>query len=357
MLKRVIFIVLGSILVIFSLAYIYQRKVEMKSIVPLGTRIFPKGEPEWNDKGFTEAFKKAREGGMSIAIWGVQWGRVEPFIGKYDWSFINYRILKTKQQKFKCALIIEIIRTNKLGLFPQDLDFKGFNDSSFLHTFKLFIRELLKQYPKQIQYLFIGNEVNCYLHIHPEQAESFRNFCREIFSEIKSIDSEIKVGVVGAYHIARNYNEIGLLKNIVGIGDIAVLTIYIEGDHANLNVEDTEKYFNEMFKLFPDKRIAITETGWSSNGPKGSEDKQVEYIKRLSDVARKNGDRIEFISWVLLYDISEKLNKQIAESFNINIETVDGENFLKWQGSLGLLKNNGDEKPAWNAWKKYMLKS
>ena len=358
MMRNKIYVALIIALVILFLSQIFKRDKEIKSIVLLATRIFPKGEPEWTDKGFTDAFNKAREGGINIAIWGLQWGKVEPYLGKYDWNFINYRILKTKQQGFKLALIIEIIRTNKLGMLPKDLPFKGFNDSLIVNAFKKFIRSLLTRYRGMIHYIFIGNEVNCYFHKYPNQIKYFKNFCQEVIDEIKSIDNGIKVGVVSAYHIAKNYNELDLLKEISEIGDIVGLTIYMEEDYTYPNVNDTEKYFSEILNyLSKNKKIAVTETGWSSNGPRGSIEKQIEYIKRLSKIAKNNKNRFEFVSWVLIYDISKNLNIKIAESFGINTETVYGKNFLNWQGSLGLIKNNGIEKPAWTIWKKYMLKN
>ncbi|MFQ6089714.1 MAG: hypothetical protein ACE5K0_12555, partial [Candidatus Methanofastidiosia archaeon] len=138
-------------------------------------------------------------------------------------------------------------------------------------------------------------------------------------------------------------------------GDAIALTLYMEDDQENPDVSDTQSYFDELMSLFPDKKIAIIETAWSSAGPKGSEEKQAKYVKEIAKVIDKYENRFVFFSWFLLYDLPEQLNREVAESFGVPVDTEAGEGFLNWQGSLGLLNNDGGEKLAWNVWKRNMF--
>jgi hypothetical protein len=344
--------------------YVAKRKIDYErgksvkkfSIVPLGMTIFPKGEPsEWTDRGFTKAFEKAKEAGISISIWRHQWGDIETLLGNYKWDDIDYEISKTKEQGLKYSLIIEIIHTNRLGKYPKGISFTKFDEPDFVNNFKSFIKALLTRYSGKIDYLWIGNEVDMYLHNNKEQIEPFLNFYQEIKDEIKSANPSIIVGIVGAYHLARNNNEIKLLQELAKKGDAIALTIYMEDDESNPSVSDTQSYFEQMLNLFPNKKIVVIETAWSSRGPKGSEDRQAEYVKEIAKVIEKHKDRFLFFAWFNLYDIPEKMNRRIAMSFGVSVNTKMGKQFLNWQGSLGLLNADGTEKLAWKAWKEYLL--
>jgi hypothetical protein len=325
------------------------------STVPLGISILPKGEPsEWTDEGFTEAFQRAREGGIDIAIWRHQWGDIEILPGDFKWGDVDYEVYKTEQQGLRYSLVIEVIHSNTLGRFPQGVSFTSFDDPDFVDAFRSFIRELLSRYPGKIHYLWIGNEVDWYLHQNKDQIEPFLSFYQQIEQEIKSIDPNITVGIVGAYHLARNNDEIELLQSLAEEGDAFGLTLYMEDDNGNPEVSETRNYFDRMFSYFPKKRIAIIETAWSSRGLKGSEEKQAAYVKEIARVIDKYKDSFEFFSWFVLYDFPEDINREIAASFGVSDDTEAGRRFLDWQGSLGLLYSNGTEKLAWQAWKEFV---
>jgi hypothetical protein len=332
------------------------RPPEGKSIIPLGISILPKGEPkDWGDEEFTEAFQKAKEAGISVAVSRYGWGEVEPSLGEYKWSDLDYEINKTKQQGFKYSVVLEIIHTNSLGRYPDGINFSKFDDPTFINAFKNFIKEFVNRYKGKIDYLWIGNEVGEYLHQSKNQLEPFLRFYSEAETAIKSVDSKIKVGIVDAYHLARNNNEIAMLKEFSQKGDLLGLTLYMEDDNSNPDVSDTQNYFYQLFRELPVRKIAIIETSWSSRGPKGSEKKQAEYIKELAKVITQHQNKLEFFSWFTLYDLPGKINRQIAESFGVSTNTKVGQEFVNWQGSLGLLKNNGASKTAWDVWKKEML--
>ncbi len=337
--------------------YIAKKKTESTSkAVLLGMTIIPKGKLyEWTDQGFTEAFQRAKEGGVSIGIWRHQWGDIETSLGNYRWDDLDYEIAKTEEHGLKYSLVIEIVHTNTLGRYPNEIEFKKFNDPDFIDAFRSFVRALLNRYPGKINYFWIGNEVDQYLHNNKEQTIPFLNFYQKVEKEIKSVDPNIAVGIVAAYHLARNNNEIGLLRDIAEKGDAIGLTLYMEDDKSNPAVSDTQNYFYQLFSYFPDKKVAIIETAWSSNGPKGSEIKQVEYIKEISRVIRKHRNKLLFFSWFTLHDLPEQLNREIASSFNVPVDTDIGKGFLDWQGSLGLLNSDGAEKPAWQTWKEYLV--
>lgn len=327
------------------------------SVMPkLGIAILPKGQmSEWDDASFTEAFQKAREGGFEVAIGRYQWGELEPSLGSCRWGDLDYEVSKTAGQRMAYSLVLEVIHTNTLGRYPAEISFAAFDDLAFVEPFKRFVRTLLERYPGKIAYLWLGNEVDFYLHQHPDQVTPFVNLFRAVEGEVKSTDSDITVGIVGAYHLARNNGEVPLLRRLAEEGDALGLTLYMEDDDAAPATSEAPAYFNDLLNAFPDKRVAIIETGWSSEGSRGSEQKQVAYVRELAQVLATHRQRLLFFSWFLLYDLPEDLNRQIAASFGVCPEEPPDPpactEFLAWQGSLAMLGNDGDEKKAWRAWK------
>lgn len=304
-----------------------------------------------------EAFEKAKEGGFSISVHSHYWKDFEKVPGRYKWDAhdnnLDYVLWKTRMHRMIYLPIFEVIHTNRLGEYPEGLEFKGFDSPSFLDAFKKFIRAYIGHTGEKLEYFIVGNEVDLYLHENPHLKSSFRNFYREVVAEVHRIDPGIRVGVIGAYHLARGSGEIEYLRELGKEGDLLVLTVYMEDDRSRPDVTQTESYFHRMLGEFEGLKIGIVETGWSSKGRKGGYDNQVEFVKRYSRVLEQNREQLEFASLFLLYDLPDELNRMVASSFGIEGENRWVREFLAWQGSLGIIDNDGTEKPAWRTWKKY----
>jgi hypothetical protein len=327
--------------------------------VPLATRVIPKGNlSQWTDSSMDEAYQKAKEGGFSISIHSHNWKDFEKTLGQYKWDMhennLDYTLLKIRKHKMTYFPIFEIIHTTMLGKYPVGIEFTRFDSPGFIRAFKAFIKEFIDHIGDDAEYFVVGNEVDWYLHQKPELKESFKNFYRAVVEEVHSLDPSIKVGVVGAYHLARKSGEIEFLRGLGKEGDFLVLTVYMEDDKDYPPVIQTEEYFNNMFKEFKGIEIGIVETGWSSSGRNGSYDNQVEFVKRYSRVLDEQSDQIEFASWFILHDLSDDVNRMVASSFGIEGDNKWVKEFLDWQGSLGIIENDGTEKPAWGTWKKYI---
>ncbi len=284
----------------------------------LGISILPKGPTsEWTDASFTEAFRKAAQGGFRVAVWRHPWDDIEPTLGTYRWDDLDYEVAKTAAQGMEYALVLEIIHTNALGTYPADIAFTTFDDPTFVQAFRAFIQALLQRYPGKIHYLWLGNEVNAYLHEHPDQVTPFLNLFRQLEAQVRAVDPGIVTGIVGAYHLARNDEELAMLRRFAAEGDAIGLTVYMEDDDAAPEVSETRRYFEELLSAFPGRQIAIIETAWSSAGPRGSEQTQADYVRELATVLATHGKRFLFFSWFILYDLPPDLNRRAAVSFGV----------------------------------------
>lgn len=285
-----------------------------------------------------------------------EWVELEPRLGSFNWAHLDYEIWKTAQQGMTYSLVIEVIHTNTLGRDPGSLSFTRFDDAHFLQPFKRFVRILLERYPDAIDYLWLGNEVDSYLHEHPGQVAPFANLLRAVKSEVRSVDSHAVVGSVTAYHLARNNDAVPLLLRLANEGDALSITLYMEQDKSDPCVAWTGDYFDRLLDPFSGQQLALVETAWSSQGPRSSERRQTAYVQELVRVLESHQERFLFFSWFTLYDLPEDVNRQIAVSFGICPQKPPDpptcSEFLAWQGSLAMIHNDGREKPAWPVWKR-----
>ena len=54
----------------------------------------------------------------------------------------------------------------------------------------------------------------------------------------------------------------------------------------------------------------------------------------------------EFFGWFVLHDFSDDINRTVASEFGLE----NYEEYVVWQGSLGLIEFNGNKKKGWKIW-------
>src|SRR3972149_8251692 len=138
-----------------------DNTIKQESPALLGTFLTQKGpQSKWDDNTLREAFQRAKEAGIGVAIWTNDWGTIEPSLGNYNWELLDYVTAVTKQNGLKFSLSLEIAHITDKANYPSEILFTRFDDSVFLNSFKTFIRQFLKRYTGKIDYLFIGQEVD-----------------------------------------------------------------------------------------------------------------------------------------------------------------------------------------------------
>jgi hypothetical protein len=204
-----------------------------------------------------------------------------------------------------------------------------------------------------VDYLWVGQEYDALLHLHPEHKKPFIALVKKVRDKVKAIDPNMQFGLVAGYHLAKFYGyEKTLLLELAKVTDLVGFTLYVEDEKNLTDPAQTEEYFDEMISLFPNNKIFIHETAWSSSGPKGSPEKQAEYVRQLGKVAEKHKHKIEALSWWVIHDFAKGDSRDVAKKYGTDKLT----GFMDWHDSVGLIDTSGREKPGWQAWKDTMLK-
>ncbi|MBD3355447.1 hypothetical protein GF361_05730 [Candidatus Woesearchaeota archaeon] len=297
-----------------------------------------------------KGFKFAAENKASIIPWMTEWKELERSENNYNWFVLDLINYMAKRQHMELAFELNLINTNVLANYPDDIDFKGFDNPVFIERAKKFVKELTKRYKGDLKYFWIGNEVNHYFQKHPEQLNGFFVLYDELEKEIKSVDPNITTGIYVAYHL---FEDKDMIKTFAERGDVLALSAYPDAfspQERIQNISQTMDYFDKiMQKTYPAK-IAVTETGWSTRGKYGSTEKQARYVKEIFKVMKKHKSRLEYFTWSTLYDVSEESAKEIADSLN-KLDPEKHKEHIDWLSSTGLLTADYKEKPAFEIWR------
>jgi hypothetical protein len=310
--------------------------------------------PQYGDMNYyDEALKTAKEAQIQITHFYAQWGLIENSSENYDWSIPDYVLGKFKKNGFEAVVVIPIIFTTKRDVMPEDVTFTRFSEAAFVSRFVQFTKAFTERYKDTVKYLVIGNEIDVYLSMYPDQASDFRILVEAVTNAL-----DIPVGTEVAIHSVVQSRSESIAKEALA-GDIVFYTFYpMEGTFSfGGDPETVEHYFRAMFDLAGNRKIAVVETSWSSSRLlESSEESQAQYVREVFQILTENRTRIEFLLWIMLHDSTEEECRKSAEFFvtGVSDETLEDQEvmarFSAFMCFLGLKKTDGTPKPAWYEW-------
>jgi hypothetical protein len=328
------------LIVLFSLCAEQQREYVLYEH-NISMVVTPGGE-FYDLENWKNAFHLAREYGVSISNIYLEWGEMELSQEKYDWEGPDFYNSLAETYDMDLSVELKVIGTNRLGAFPQDVVFTEFSDTMFVERFCTFVVAFLERYPR-VTYLWIGNEIDIYLKDHPDHIEDYYSFFCDVYTCVKSQYPHITVGAVSTYHSAVNNNALHIIDKIP-CGDIIGLSVYMQDDRRPFTPGDTVNYFDEIMQFVGERKVAVLETSWSTRGYGGTEEDQKKYVEEVFTILKKYN--FEFFGWFILHDFPSDINREVASEFGLENQ----EEFVVWQGSLGLLESDGKEKKGWIEW-------
>lgn len=184
------------------------------------------------------------------------------------------------------SIAFDIIHTSVMGKLPDDIKFKGWDDPIIISRFSDFVIKYIERYKDTIGYVEIGNEVDIYFNIHPEDLSSYKIFYREVYDNIKKAHPDVKVGTVFAYHELRKNNNFEVYRTLSQIGDFDAFTLYVYNSGFIFDRDPVEiyNYLQEIEKLTGNRKFALEEVGWNAYpGLQGNENDQRQAVKYFFD--------------------------------------------------------------------------
>ncbi|MCP3682391.1 MAG: hypothetical protein GY861_06835 [bacterium] len=186
------------------------------------------------------------------------------------------------------------------------------------------------------EYLSLGNEINDYFYLNPDELDDYLSLYDEAYAEIKKVSPKTKVFVVFSYtHLIAN-NQWELLDTFNDRVDLIGLTTY-PWKHFESPENITADYYTKL-NSYTTKPIAFTEIGWVSNAEsKSSESEQAAFLTRFIELTE--GMDVEMIHWLFLHE--PKLEGIVAsvtkpETATISLKNRDGSKKEVYDVWLGL---------------------
>lgn len=182
-------------------------------------------------------------------------------------------------------------------------------------------------------YLSLGNEINDYFYLHPDDLKKYFSLYDEAYKEIKAVSPKTKVFVVFSYTHLIDNNQWDLLRQFNGQSDLIGLTTYPRA-HFDDPSQIPEDYYTRL-NDYVDKPIAFTEIGWPSTPATGdSEKKQADFLTKFLELTKVMN--IEMINWLFLHETE--------------IGGVAGKIVDPGTASISLKNKDGTEKEVYGVW-------
>ncbi|WKZ31177.1 MAG: hypothetical protein QY318_00175 [Candidatus Dojkabacteria bacterium] len=181
--------------------------------------------------------------------------------------------------------------------------------------------QLLEKYP-EIKYFGIGNETNLFKYQYPDVGDSFYEYYKEIYTELKTAYPDVIFFTVFQYEafLGNSYlsgkidvyeEDWYLLQELDGYMDLAVFTSYPSFDYPTPD-QIPDDYYSRISE-HSHLPVAFSEIGWPSQsqfegafetlngtGYEGSEEEQLHFLNRFNFLVASS--RLHFANWLFLND-------------------------------------------------------
>lgn len=178
------------------------------------------------------------------------------------------------------------------------------------------------------EYISLGNEINDYFHLHPDDLVHYLSLLEEAYSAVKEASPGTKVMVVLSFTHLIDNGQWELLETFGGKVDMIGLTTYPWKHYEKPGMIPTDYYARIMD--YVDVPVAFTEIGW----PSGSEKDQAEFLVKFLELTE--GMDLEMVNWLFLHEV---------ELTGIVGSVTDPET-----ATISLKKADGTKKAVYDRW-------
>lgn len=226
-------------------------------------------------------------------------------------------------------------------VLPSDIEALAWDDPKLLARWKTFLEQYARKLPPNVRWLSLGNEVDGYLAVHPDEVTAYLRFLEVGRETVKSARPELNVGVTLMRDGLVKRTEI--TKRLASFGDVSVFTYYpMADDMTPLPLSDIPGHVTAMLAAANGRPLVLQEIGLPSSPVVGSSEAiQAEFVRGVFAELDKHQKEIPLACFFLQFDIGSKLLDMLEAYYG-----VSNERFRAFLGSLGLRTADGKPKAA-----------
>jgi hypothetical protein len=326
------------------------RKTSSDGLVVKGTRHLGLHITLAENQDYPAAFAEARTAGIDCVPFTMQWSTLE-VSGMYDpQGLLNDLNEFYGAQPVSLSLCLSPIAADRRDL-PDDLMQVSFDDSVMVQRFDQLLDTVHAHLTAtSLRYLLIGNEVDLYFSIHPEEWSAYATFCAAVRNHARTLwGNQLLVGAettLGA-NLGTSYPAIAKLNASL---DMVCLTYYPLSSTFTMNpVSFANNDFEQLLQQYPGKPVLMQECGYATSPLcSGSDTAQASFVRDVFKIWDRHEDQMIYLAFLWLNDLSNTQAQSESIYYGLNGTAVD-QAFTAYIGSLGLCDSLGAPKAGFLA--------
>ncbi len=293
-------------------------------------------------EGWEQNLQKLVKLGQGLMIANLDWGASETKPGHYDLQQLDLPLEVAQKAHLPVLLLLHTITTTVRAL-PQDIKDKKLNAPEVTSRFKSFLNHVVPRFKGRVRWIMVGNEVDIYCSLHPDEILCFDQFYDLAYKEIHRLVPDVKVGLTfSASGIQENPK---VFEALSARGDVNCLTYYpLRSDFTVEEPSVVDRDFARMASISKQRKFILSEIGYPSARSLGSSElKQAEFYSNVFRALKKYREHILAASFLHQFEWSDETCNSLAGQYGIQ-----GNNFRDYLCSLGLFNRDNHPKKAWH---------
>ncbi len=336
-----------GLLVGMVVSFIFIVPFVLAGEVSKGDRLFAIDLNQSEKGGFEQSIGIGKRAGSEAVTMSLQWDELEPSPKRFkpNPNWLPLANSYYPQAGMQVALMINPIDTGKLRM-PSDLIEKTFDNKEVISRFMRLLDWVFTQIPNvQLVTLAIGNEIDAYLKSDLKKWNSYAKFFEEVARYAHRKRSNL---LVGTKIMSYGFMDDRIKPFVIRLGrasDVYMVTYYpLNSNFTVRNPKDVNSDLGNILMRFPKKPFYLMEIGYpSSPFCNSSDEKQAEFVRQVFQVWDRYGDRIPFVSFTWLSDLSESSVHKYSDYYGS--QDIKFKEFLRTLG-LRTYPGRGQDKIA-----------
>jgi len=167
-------------------------------------------QANWTNDNITNSINITSQLGVEIVYFGFLWGDIELTDDSFFWELSDQVVQTVHLNGQKLSMVSLMPNTFDLDDIPGFVTFTSFDDPVMIEQYSSFLNKALERYDGNIDYLWVGNEINGYLKEYPDELEAYQTFFESVYDSVKINFPTIKIGITFTYDGRIASNDISI---------------------------------------------------------------------------------------------------------------------------------------------------
>jgi hypothetical protein len=304
-------------------------------------------------KGITDSVELVTRNGMNLLALSADWNVIEPAPGEFNFDDMLTKpltVLVPQYPEIKGVLFTLRMISSMVRSMPTELEPLRFDDPEMLQRWDALLDAIAAEpTSRRLTHIMLGNEIDGYLGIHPEEEAQLRTFYKRGVQRIHEKLPGVKVGTIITFYGA--FTDPALLQGLIDASDFVSYTLYTIIGEADrpwrmLPPSRAAGMLAQLAEVAGAKPFAFTEIGYATSPVNDSSaDQQADFVREMFkalDPYRRQG-RLEFLLYHAMHDYAPGVCEDYAR-----LQRVSPILICDFMESMGLRSYaTGAPRPAW----------